>query len=243
MDFDIRRLDAARRGVRSARRVEFRLFRRRGVLAARLGHCACRLVRLGVARAGHRLVGAPFRHRAAKLAAQSAHASPRQPFLFGPQDSDRIKTLAVVRPGAGAVLLPAILLDALNLLRDPGRDLRFRLLWQIPRARIEGFAVAGSIGAGSIAGAENAVAPAFPLQHAARHLVADAPRRGSRRADDRAAERPAALDAGECRGAGDVAPAGAGISRKLPGDRKDAIPRPVAGEDGYRAGDARRARA
>ena len=186
MDFDLRRLDAARRAVRSARRGELRLFRRRGVLAARRGHCACRLVRMGVARAGHRLVGAPFRHRAAKLAAQSAHASTSEPFLFDPQDSDRVSTLAVVRPGAGAALLPAIPLDTLHLLRDPGRDLRFRLLRQIPRARIEGFAVAGPIGAGAVAGAENAVAPAFPVQHASRHLVADAPRRGSRRADDHA---------------------------------------------------------
>src|SRR5262249_46191384 len=117
-------------------------------------------------------------------------------------------------------------------LRDSGRDLRSRLLRQIPRARIEGLAAADAIGAGALAGVKDAVAPPFPLQHTTRHFVADAPRRRSGRADDHAAERSVAIDAGKRRRAGDAAATGAGISRTLPGDRTDAISRPVAGEDG-----------
>src|SRR5262249_12661072 len=129
-----------------------------GFLAARVGDRPCRLVRLGAVSAGHRLVGPPFRHRAAELVAEPARASSGQPLLIDHQNGDRVSFVAVARPGVGAALpRVAVPLNALHLLRDSGDDLRLRLLPQIPRARIEGFALAGATGAGAVAGAQNAV--------------------------------------------------------------------------------------
>src|SRR5262245_33426645 len=178
MDSDLRRLDAARRAVRRARHGDLCLFWQYCDLAARLCDRPCRLVRLGYFGACHRLVGSTFRHRAAKLVSEPARASSGQPLLNDSKNGDRVSPFAVARSTVGAALpRVAVPLNPLHLLRDSGDDLRLRLLPQIPRARVEVFAVAGAIGAGAVTVAQNAASPPFPLQYAACHLVVDAPRR------------------------------------------------------------------
>ena len=80
-----------------------------------------------------------------------------------------------------------------DLLRDRRRHVhavdyqRAALERQVHAARLE-----TSLARGATAGAAAPAAPALSLQHAARHLGADAPRRRRRRPHDRAARRPAA---------------------------------------------------
>src|SRR5262249_1339711 len=154
-----------------------------------------------------------------KLAAQPARSPPGQPLLLDNQNGDRVSPVAMARPGVGAALSSAAIpLDALYLLRDSGRNLRSRLLRQIPPARIEGLAVPGAIGGGACSGRKDGVAPPFPFQPPTRPFGAGAARRRGGRADDHGAERFAAIDAGKRRRAGDAAATGAGISRTIPGD-------------------------
>src|SRR5262245_65085836 len=72
-----------------------------------------------------------------------------------------------------------------DLLDDPPRELRIRLLPPLPGGPAQGLEVGNGVGAIAARGAEDATAPAFSLQHAPFDLGVDARGRGGRRPDDR----------------------------------------------------------
>ncbi len=126
--------------------------------------------------------------------------------------------------------------DALrDVLRDRGRDLDDPLLAPLARARAADLADEDARRDGSARGAEDAAAPALPVQHAEQHPAARLPRPRRRRPHRRPPRRPAAPLAPERGERPDPAAQGARGPAGLPGDPGDAVPGPPDGAAGRRA--------
>src|SRR6266498_4754963 len=123
-----------------------------------------------------------------------------------------------------------------DLLDDPPRELRFRLLPPLPGGPAKGLEVGNGVGAIAARGAEDAITPAFSLQHAPFDLGVDARGRGGRRPDDRPPGRISPNDLAKFRRAGDDLGAGVEVPGMLPGDREAAFSRPPDDADRSRAG-------
>ena len=102
-------------------------------------------------------------------------------------------------------------------------------------ARHQGSATRNQSGPGAAAHARSRAAAAFPLQHAARHLVARAHESRRRRSHDQPPERSAAPDLRPIRRSSRLAAGGARVPAEVPRDRADALPRSALGPVRHRS--------